>query len=125
MAAIPRAIPLTGPGPFTNGLGEPACQVRAAAGPPRSGKELRLKLIIVESPAKARTIEKFLGSGYKVAASYGHVRDLPSSAKEIPEEVRQEPWARLGVDTVDGFRPLYVITPESKAFRSLKAERTR
>ena len=73
-----------------------------------------MKLIIVESPAKARTIAKFLGPEYKVAASYGHIRDLPGSAKEIPERYRNQAWARLGVDTENDFQPVYVISSESK-----------
>ncbi len=73
-----------------------------------------MKLIVVESPAKARTIEKFLGPGYKVAASYGHIRDLPSSASEIPAKFRKEPWARLGVDTENQFRPIYVVSKDSQ-----------
>ncbi|MBD3160899.1 MAG: type I DNA topoisomerase [Candidatus Eisenbacteria bacterium] len=76
--------------------------------------DARLKLIIVESPAKAKTIEKFLGRDYKVAASYGHIRDLPSTASEIPEKVRSEPWARLGVNTEEGFEPTYVVPRDSK-----------
>jgi DNA topoisomerase-1 len=68
-----------------------------------------LKLIIVESPAKAKTISRFLGSDYKVVASYGHVRDLPGSATEIPEELRKKSWARMGVDIENGFRPVYVV----------------
>ena len=73
-----------------------------------------MKLIVVESPAKARTIEKFLGRGYQVAASYGHIRDLPSSAKEIPAKYRQEKWASLGVDTENEFQPIYVVAADSK-----------
>jgi DNA topoisomerase-1 len=73
-----------------------------------------VKLIIVESPAKARTIEKFLGPEYRVAASYGHVRDLPSSAKEIPSEHRRKSWARMGVDIDNGFQPIYVVPAASK-----------
>ena len=73
-----------------------------------------MKLIIVESPAKARTIERFLGDGYRVLASYGHIRDLPARAADIPAAHRKKPWARLGVDVENGYRPLYVVTPESK-----------
>jgi len=73
-----------------------------------------LKLIIVESPAKARTIERFLGEGYVVAASYGHIRDLPSRASEIPARFRKKEWARLGVDVDDDFQPIYVVPPDSK-----------
>ena len=73
-----------------------------------------MKLVIVESPAKARTISKFLGSGYQVEASYGHVRDLPRSARELPKAVRDKPWAALAVDTEQGFKPVYIVPPESR-----------
>lgn len=74
-------------------------------------------LVIVESPTKARTIEKFLGKDYTVTASYGHVRDLPNSASEIPENIKKEKkWARLGVDVENDFEPLY-ITPSDKKKR--------
>src|SRR5690348_13187151 len=66
-------------------------------------------LVIVESPAKARTIERILKDGYEVLASYGHVRDLPESADEIPDEIRKKKWGRLGVDTDADFTPYYVI----------------
>ena len=56
-------------------------------------------LVIVESPAKARTLSRFLGNKYRVEASYGHIRDLPESAAEVPEEIKKKPWGRLGVDT--------------------------
>src|SRR4051812_7174223 len=80
-------------------------------------------LVIVESPAKARTIAKFLGSGYEVEASIGHVRDLPSNASEIPPSVKAEPWSRLGVDVDHGFTPLYVVPAEKRAkIRELKAK---
>jgi DNA topoisomerase-1 len=65
--------------------------------------------VIVESPAKARTIGKLLGRGYTVEASIGHVRDLPQGAKEIPAEYRGEGWARLGVNVNKNFDPLYII----------------
>ncbi len=73
-----------------------------------------MKLVIVESPAKAKTISRFLGKEYRVVASFGHVRDLPSSADEIPEQIRNKPWARLAVDTENGFAPFYVVTRESR-----------
>ncbi|MCB1020269.1 MAG: DNA topoisomerase I, partial [Acidobacteria bacterium] len=70
-------------------------------------------LVIVESPTKARTIEKFLGKGYVVKASNGHIRDLPSSQSEVPEKFKKAPWRDLGVDIDSNFQPLYVV-PESK-----------
>ena len=71
-------------------------------------------LVIVESPAKARTISKFLGSGYQVEASIGHVRDLPAGKKEVPEKFKQEPWAYLGVNTDEDFAPLYIVPDDKK-----------
>ena len=67
------------------------------------------KLVIVESPAKARTIEGYLGRGYVVESSIGHIRDLPHTAAEIPARIKSEPWARLGVDVDNGFEPVYVV----------------
>ena len=75
-----------------------------------------MKLVIVESPAKAKTIERFLGPDYRVAASYGHIRDLPRSAREIPAAVRDKSWGRLAVNTADGFRPVYVVPEESRRY---------
>ncbi len=71
-------------------------------------------LVIVESPAKARTISKYLGAGFEVESSIGHVRDLPSTAAEIPAKHKKEPWARIGVDVDRGFKPLYVVPPTKK-----------
>ncbi len=71
-------------------------------------------LVIVESPAKAKTIGRFLGSDYQVESSYGHVRDLPQNAKEIPTKYRSEKWARLGVNVESGFEPLYVVPADKK-----------
>lgn len=68
-------------------------------------------LVIVESPTKARTIERFLGKDYDVKASYGHVRDLPDSASEIPPEIKKQKWSRLGINVDDNFEPLYIIPP--------------
>ncbi|MDX1644366.1 MAG: type I DNA topoisomerase [Thermoanaerobaculia bacterium] len=70
-------------------------------------------LVVVESPAKAQTLERILGSGYSVEASYGHIRDLPEGADQIPASVKGEAWARLGVNPDDDFEPLYVI-PKGK-----------
>jgi DNA topoisomerase I len=71
-------------------------------------------LVIVESPTKARTIRNFLPSTYRVEASMGHVRDLPSSAEEIPEAVKGEKWAQLGVNVEADFEPLYVVPKDKK-----------
>jgi DNA topoisomerase-1 len=71
-------------------------------------------LVIVESPTKARTIRNYLPSSYRVEASMGHVRDLPPSAEEIPEAVKDEPWAQLGVNVEANFEPLYVIPKEKR-----------
>ncbi len=68
-----------------------------------------MKLIIVESPAKARTITRFLDDNYVVTSSYGHIRDLPGSAKEIPAKYKKEPWSRFGVNMDDGYAPIYVV----------------
>lgn len=72
------------------------------------------KLVIVESPAKAKTISRFLGKGYRVEASFGHVRDLPESAGEIPPAIKGQPWARIAVDIEGDFTPYYVV-PKDKA----------
>ncbi len=71
-------------------------------------------LVIVESPTKARTIRRFLPDEFVVEASMGHVRDLPQRKSQVPEALRNEPWADLGIDVDHGFRPIYVI-PRGKA----------
>lgn len=71
-------------------------------------------LVIVESPAKARTISAFLPDNFIVEASIGHIRDLPTSAKEIPAKDKGKPWARLGIDIENDFRPLYIVPNEKK-----------
>ncbi len=73
-----------------------------------------MKLIIVESPAKARTITRFLDDSYTVTSSYGHIRDLPGSAKEIPAKYKKESWSRFGVNMDDGYAPIYVVSADSK-----------
>jgi len=72
-------------------------------------------LVIVESPAKARTISGLLGPGFVVESSIGHVRDLPRGADEVPAAYKGEGWARLGVDVDNGFKPLYVVSPEKRS----------
>ena len=71
-------------------------------------------LVIVESPAKARTIARFLGSDYVVESSVGHIRDLPRGADEVPANLKGEAWARLGVDVDHEFEPLYVVAKDKK-----------
>ena len=77
-------------------------------------KEL-IKLVIVESPAKARKIGGYLGDDYVVEASVGHIRDLPQRAADIPKEYKKIAWAKEGVDIENDFAPLYVINPDKKA----------
>jgi DNA topoisomerase-1 len=72
------------------------------------------KLVIVESPSKARTIAGYLGQGYVVESSVGHIRDMPDSAAEIPAKYRGEPWARLGVNVDDNFQALYVVHSDKR-----------
>jgi DNA topoisomerase-1 len=72
------------------------------------------KLVIVESPAKAKTIAGYLGNEYVVESSIGHIRDLPNRAPEIPEKFKKESWARLGGDVENGFEPLYVVDSDKK-----------
>jgi DNA topoisomerase I len=72
------------------------------------------KLVIVESPSKARTIAGYLGQGYVVESSVGHIRDMPDRAAEIPAKYRGEPWARLGVDVDHNFEPLYVVHSDKR-----------
>jgi DNA topoisomerase I len=72
------------------------------------------KLVIVESPAKARTISRFLGPEFAVESSIGHIRDLPERAADVPAEHKKEPWARLGVDVEHEFAPLYIVSPDKK-----------
>ncbi|HEX6247913.1 MAG TPA: toprim domain-containing protein, partial [Nocardioidaceae bacterium] len=73
------------------------------------------KLVIVESPAKAKTIAGYLGRGYVVESSIGHIRDLPQSASDIPAAIKGQPWARLGVDIENDFTPYYVVSSDKKS----------
>ena len=72
------------------------------------------KLVIVESPAKARTISGYLGPEFVVESSIGHIRDLPRSAADVPTTYKKEPWARLGVDTENDFKALYIVPADKK-----------
>lgn len=79
------------------------------------------KLVIVESPTKAKTIRKFLGKDYVVESCMGHIRDLPKSSKDIPEKVKKEKWAQLGVNVDKHFEPLYCIPKDkTKVVKNLR-----
>ena len=86
-----------------------------------SKKTSGAKLVIVESPTKAKTIRKFLGKEFIVESCMGHVRDLPKSAKDIPEKVKKEKWAQLGVNVDKNFEPLYCVPKDKeKVVKNLK-----
>jgi DNA topoisomerase I len=89
--------------------GKAAARIKA-----RAGNGHGTKLVIVESPSKARTIAGYLGQGYVVESSVGHIRDMPDSAAEIPARYRGEPWARLGVDVDHNFEPLFVVHSDKR-----------
>jgi DNA topoisomerase-1 len=76
---------------------------------------VRRRLVIVESPAKAKTIASYLGPGYVVQASMGHIRDLPRKAAEVPAKYKSEPWSNLGVNVDHDFEPIYIVTPDKRA----------
>jgi DNA topoisomerase I len=80
-----------------------------------SGNGSRRRLVIVESPTKARKLAGYLGSRYIVESSRGHIRDLPRAAADVPAKFKSEPWARLGVNVDADFEPLYIISPEKKS----------
>ncbi|MGH3321945.1 MAG: type I DNA topoisomerase [Streptosporangiaceae bacterium] len=77
--------------------------------------DARQRLVIVESPAKARTIAGYLGHGYVVESSIGHIRDLPDKAAEVPAAYKKTRWGRLGVDVENNFQPLYVVNTDKKS----------
>src|SRR5438093_8825636 len=78
------------------------------------GAKTGTKLVIVESPAKAKTIGGYLGDGYVVEASIGHIRELPRNAAAVPAKFKGLPWASLGVDVDNDFETLYVVSPDRK-----------
>ncbi len=79
-------------------------------------------LVIVESPAKARTLARLLGDEYRVEASIGHVRDLPENASEVPAGIKDKPWGRMGVDVDNDFKPYYVVSRDKASrIRDLRA----
>ncbi|MDT5013283.1 MAG: topoisomerase, partial [Mycobacterium sp.] len=73
------------------------------------------RLVIVESPTKARKLAGYLGANYIVESSRGHIRDLPRAAADVPAKYKSEPWARLGVNVDEDFAPLYIISPDKKS----------
>jgi DNA topoisomerase-1 len=79
-----------------------------------NGANIR-RLVIVESPTKARKIAPYLGSNYVVESSVGHIRDLPRGAADVPAQYKGEAWARLGVDVDHDFKALYIVTPDKKS----------
>lgn len=82
---------------------------------------MQKKLVIVESPTKAKTIRKYLGKDFMVESCMGHIRDLPKSAKDIPEKVKKEKWASLGVNVDKDFEPIYCIPKDKlKVVKNLK-----
>jgi DNA topoisomerase-1 len=83
--------------------------------PSSGGNGSRRRLVIVESPTKARKLAGYLGSRYIVESSRGHIRDLPRAAADVPAKFKSEPWARLGVNVDADFEPLYIISPEKKS----------
>ena len=79
------------------------------------GNGIARRLVIVESPTKARKLAGYLGANYIVESSRGHIRDLPRAAADVPAKFKSEPWARLGVNVDADFEPLYIISPEKKS----------
>ncbi len=88
-----------------------------------NGTAARRRLVVVESPAKAKTIAGYLGDGYMVESSFGHIRDLPSKKTEVPEAERERYGNPVGVDVEGGFEPLYIV-PAGRAKDQVKKLRT-
>src|SRR5687767_5589012 len=87
----------------------------AAIHPQEAGVHVAHKLVIVESPKKAQMIGGYLGSGYVVESSIGHIRDLPNNAADTPAKIKDKPWGRLAVDVDNGFEPYYVVPRDKKS----------
>ena len=77
-------------------------------------KTMSKSLVIVESPAKAKKIAGYLGAGYDVDSSVGHIRDLPANAKQVPEAYKGKPWAAMAVDVDNDFEPIYIVHDDKK-----------
>ncbi len=95
-------------------LQTPATGAPASAGRRRARAGTGHRLVIVESPAKAKKIASFLGPGYVVESSIGHIRDLPRNAADVPASHKGQPWARLGVDVDNDFQTLYVVSADKR-----------
>src|SRR4051812_46157233 len=89
-------------------------QVRRKFGSAVPSNARTIRLVIVESPSKAKTIAGYLGPDYFVEASFGHVRDLPRNAAEVPAKYKGESWAKIGVDVDNNFQALYVVSQDRK-----------
>ncbi|MCV7400315.1 type I DNA topoisomerase [Mycobacterium fragae] len=85
-----------------------------SSNPINRGNGSARRLVIVESPTKARKLASYLGKNYVVESSRGHIRDLPRAAADVPAKYKSEPWARLGVNVDADFEPLYIISPDKK-----------
>ena len=83
------------------------------------------KLVIVESPAKARTIAGYLGRDFVVESSIGHIRDLPQGAADTPAKIKDKPWGRMAVDVDNGFEPYYVVPREGRRAQAAAQGRRR
>ncbi|MFD4293612.1 type I DNA topoisomerase [Rhodococcus sp. NPDC058505] len=92
-----------------------ATRDKDTAGDTTTAAGRRRRLVIVESPTKARKIAPYLGKDYVVEASVGHIRDLPRGAADVPAKFKGESWARLGVNVDHDFEPLYVVSPDKKS----------
>jgi DNA topoisomerase-1 len=103
-----EASPKTGPTRKAGGGRRSGTPAATATGRPTR------RLVIVESPTKAKKIAPYLGNDYVVESSVGHIRDLPRGAADVPAKYKGESWARLGVDVDNQFAPLYIVTPEKK-----------
>jgi DNA topoisomerase-1 len=79
------------------------------------GDRASRRLVIVESPTKARKLAGYLGANYIVESSRGHIRDLPRAAADVPAKYKSQPWARLGVNVDEDFEPLYIVSPDKKS----------
>eukprot|EP00177_Eucheuma_denticulatum_P004940 GFKZ01008972.1.p1 GENE.GFKZ01008972.1~~GFKZ01008972.1.p1 ORF type:complete len:1015 (+),score=141.16 GFKZ01008972.1:115-3045(+) len=127
---VPLPLPFRSPHqprlylPFASSATICSLTTSSATNQPSCTPSSATSLVIVESPAKAATIQSFLpASQYTVRSCVGHIREIPSSAKRIPAKYKDQPWARLGVNVDDNFKPLYVLISGKQAIiTELKSE---